>query len=141
MKVKTRTIIVLSMTLILGIMIGWIGGNIFRKDFYEERMRHFRNPERFVDNFERIIQPTDEQRDKLRQIFQAHHEKTLKMGEKFRQSMKSNFDSIKTEVDSLLTTEQKEKLEKFLERQDRIERRFPPPPPPDRPDEFRNRTR
>lgn len=120
MKVKTRTIMVLIGTLLIGVIIGVISTNLMHFKRLEDRMKGFRDPDKFIERIEKSIEPTEDQREKLREILYAHHKKIVETGEEFRSRMRVNSDSLKIQLNSVLTDEQIEKMERLFKRRDRF---------------------
>lgn len=121
MKTRSKTILVLFVTLLIGMVLGaqihsiWMWHNFRRMAF---RMR---TPDGFIERFERIIEPTEEQREAIRKLLEKHHEKLIR----FRRDFPAMMDSLRKDMDAILTEEQKARLREGL--------RFrgePPPGPP-----------
>lgn len=154
MKTKTKTVLLLILTFILGSVTGAVVQGYWMRQSMKRFNRHMRTPEGFSHRFFEIIEPTDEQRIEIRKILKKHHEKMMQYHREFPARM----DSLKKELDSVLTGEQKEKLKKARwlkrrpgrrpERDDRPDRHDhfgsmndslihpPPSPPPPGPDDF-----
>jgi hypothetical protein len=141
MKTQVKTASILLGTFLAGGILGFVlHGTLIRKDFREHALR-MRTPEGFIHRFEKVIDPTDEQRKEIRKLLRDHFEEMVQHQETFR----SRMDSLKKDIDALLTEEQRERLKKdsLLEREpDRDSRKhggrpphpFDPPPPPFPPD-------
>jgi len=65
MKKTTRTTLMLSSVLILGIIIGFVGASSWLHYNQKKRFTHFRKGEGFVVEMEKMIDPLPEQRDSL----------------------------------------------------------------------------
>ncbi|MBN2102529.1 hypothetical protein JW835_00645 [bacterium] len=145
MKTMTKTVVLLILTFVLGVISGAVLQGFLIRQHIKKFNRHMRTPEGFIERFERIIDPTDEQRKEIRAILEKHHQKMMQFHKEFPMHM----DSLKTDLDSILTEEQKEKLKKMrpfikkkqpdkdLKRWHRWKEKdsdshppFPPPPPP-----------
>lgn len=134
MNIKIKTTLIILITFI----IGMLAGAMITQAYLKYRMKKFLSmdmPAGFAAHFERIIEPTDEQRKALREILYKYGEKLSKMREKIRQEFLPINKAMEEELNSVLTPEQKKRLE------DRFFRRGPggffrPPgekPPGDRP--------
>jgi hypothetical protein len=110
MKTQTKLISMLIVTLLIGMVLGFIGHGIFFRDQFKRRAQRMRTPEGFMERFEQVIQPTDEQRTEIRKILQRHYERMMQQQNAFRESM----DTFKKDLDSLLTSEQRERLQENL---------------------------
>lgn len=119
MKTKTRSILVLIGALLIGAFIGVISSNLIYNKRLDDRIRGFRNPDKFIERIEKVIEPTEAQREKLREILYAHHDKFVKTGKEFRSRMKANSDSLKAKLENILTDEQNEKMKSLFKRRER----------------------
>lgn len=106
MKTRSKTILVLFVTLLIGMILGaqlhsiWMWHNFRRMTF---RMR---TPDGFIERFERIIEPTEEQREAIRKVLKKHHGKLIR----FQKDFPAMMDSLRKDMDSILTEEQKARL-------------------------------
>ena len=116
MDVKIKSSLVLTITLILGIIIGAVGSGMMRNYFFEKKMENFRSPRGFIRHLERVIQPDSTQRVQLREklLSQQQHFNHLSM--QFRTEMDSLNEEFQNELKDILTEEQQERLSRFLER-------------------------
>jgi hypothetical protein len=142
MKVKTSLIIIATL------IFGMICGALLSRAYLHHRIRRavvMVNPNRFMPFLERVIDPTPEQREQIRTIIQDHAGEVLDIRRDFEKNMTSSFESLRKELDSVLTPGQKKRLERSIRerrpwmRRDRprLPRRkvpFDPPPnfPPDK---------
>jgi hypothetical protein len=124
MSIRTKTILVIIATLIIGMVLGVLmGGPIMRHHF--ERPPKFTQPERskhFVTLFERLIQPRDTQREAVVEILNKYSKRIEGLDSRHRLEMQALFDSMQTELSPILTEEQKAQLTERL--------KWPPGPPP-----------
>jgi Spy/CpxP family protein refolding chaperone len=143
-KIKTASIIIL--TLLIGIVFGFL---LSRAYMHHRIKRAFAmiDPSRFIATFEHTINPTPEQREQIRKIIQKHAKGVAELQKNLREGMESSFESLRKELDAILTPEQKRRLEEMMKnrrpwpRRDRgpwppRERPFPgpqkKPPPPEK---------
>lgn len=115
----------LKMTFIIIIILafGIITGAMLNRAISQNRIRSIlskRRPEVFVPVYEKILEPDTAQSKLVRDILNKHAKRISKIHENFRKELESSFESMKAELDPILTPEQKKQLE----------RRVPPPPPP-----------
>jgi hypothetical protein len=106
MKTRTKTILLLITIFLLGMFSGAIVQKILIRKEFRSFSHRVQNPELFVKRFEAIIEPTPEQQKQIREVLEKHHEKMLEFHRKFPMRM----DSLRQELDSILTAEQKKKL-------------------------------
>jgi septal ring factor EnvC (AmiA/AmiB activator) len=145
MKTKYKTIGLLFGTLVVGILVGMLLHATFLRSQFRKHIHKIRTEDGFIQRFEDLIQPTEEQRVQLETVLKKHFEEMDKQRDVFRALM----DSLKADIDSVLTEEQRQRLQKnmFLERSKSPRRppfpqhdfMEPPPggPPPEPPDNRR----
>jgi Spy/CpxP family protein refolding chaperone len=133
MNIKVKTALIIISTLIIGIIFGAL---LSRAYLHQRIKRAFTmvNPDRFMTFFEQTISPTPEQHEQIKKIIREHAKTVSELQKNLREGMESSFESLRKELDSVLTPEQKERLEKMM----RDRRPWPPRdrrlwPPRDRP--------
>jgi hypothetical protein len=117
MSMKSKVTFIFVITLVLGIIVGFMLNRIYS----QRRVRNIlssRSPEFFVDFYERILEPDTEQSKMIREILDKYAKSISESRESFTSEMQSTFQSMKAEIDPILTPEQKERLKE----------RFPRPP-------------
>jgi hypothetical protein len=115
MNIKIKTTLIILITFI----IGMVAGSMITQAFLKYRMKKILSmnmPAGFADHFERIIEPTDEQRKALREILYKYGEKLSKMREKIRQEFLPINKAMEEELDAVLTPGQKKRLEERFSR-------------------------
>lgn len=122
MNTKSKGVIVILVTLVIGIVLGILAGGFFRQNMLKDRVARFRSPDFFIERLEKIVQPTAEQSELLREILREHHEKMFDQGERLRDQMRVMNDSLFSQLDTVLTEEQITQLKQRMERM----RPFPP---------------
>ena len=113
MNMKAKTTLIIISTLIIGIIIG----ALLSRAYLHHRIRRaftMVNPNRFMIFFEQTISPTPEQREQIRKIIQNHTKNLSELQKNLREGMELSFESLRKELDSVLTPEQKERLEKMM---------------------------
>jgi len=135
MKVKTKSVIVIVSTLIIGMILGSVITAAFIKNRAFDRMAELRNERGFVRRIERIIQPDENQEQKVREILGKHFEKMHQLGEEMRITFKTMNDSLIKDLEPILHPEQ---IERFKKRMERMKRFGGPPGKPHGPP-FRDR--
>lgn len=106
MKITTKTTMLLITTFLLGAICGAIVQGFIIKQGMKKFVQHMHTPGGFIERFERIIEPTDEQRKEIRTILRRHHRQMMRLQTEFPAQM----DSIRNELDAILTPEQKQRL-------------------------------
>ena len=140
MKTNTKTALVIIATLVIGILIGVLGSG-FMVHRFARRVPDMRHSEVFVERMIDIIEPAPEQEEEIRGILTRHAEQFTEITEGFRAETTTLMDSLRTELDSVLTDEQRARLEEKHRRFDKMmkhgrpfphgrpgDRRRPPPP-------------
>jgi hypothetical protein len=131
MNLKVKSSVIIIGTFVLGMIIG----SIFMRSFFgppemRDRIRELRKPEGFMENFERIIKPTDVQSEQIREILRSHFERVHKNSKEFRERFIQLNDSLRAELDPVLSEEQKARLDEMEKRFREHERpEFGPRPP------------
>ena len=125
MSVRGRAIGIIVGTLLIGVVIGAliVGPMVERHHF--KRIADLRTPKGFSERLEEIIEPDESQVDALRAVLARYGEDFDEVASRHRSEMKEMFDSLSADLDTLLTDEQKARLEK------RRGRRRPPGDPRD----------
>ena len=113
MNMKVKTTIIIIITLIFGIVLG----AMLNRSFTHRRIKRAFdavNPNRFTMILERAIDPTEEQKKQIREILQKHAKLVAELRKNLMQGMDTSMQSLKKELDSVLTPEQKERFEKMM---------------------------
>ena len=116
MNIKVKTTLIIIITLALGIFIG----AMLNRALLQHRIRSvfsMRNPNRLVPIYEEIIKPDTTQSELIREILIKHAQQTSEIRASFRQQMQSALESMRAEIEPLLTPTQKKRLKRrFLGR-------------------------
>jgi len=111
MKIETKTYLIIVLTLLIGMIIGALmTGAVVR-----HRVRRFMSlgrPDHLTARIERIIEPTAAQRDTVHQILMDHAQQFHEIHGRFESQLLALKDSLKKDLDPILTGEQKERLER-----------------------------
>ncbi len=113
MNIKVKTTLIILATLIIGIIFG----ALLSRAYLHHRIRQafiMVNPNRFMPFFEETISPTPEQSERINKIFEKHAQQVFELRKNFEKGMASSFESLRKELDSVLTPEQKKRLEKMM---------------------------
>jgi Spy/CpxP family protein refolding chaperone len=115
MTTKSKTTFIILGTLIIGIVIGALASGMWR----EKRIKKFsrmRPQQQFVETIEEIIKPDDAQRKAIEKVLEKRFEHIAQIRERHESEMMAVFDSLRQELNSLLTEEQLKRLEENLEK-------------------------
>lgn len=139
MSPRGKSILLLLATLAIGIVLGALL-NARLADHRIQRIESLRSQRGFTRYIERAIEPQDEaQREAVRDILQQSGERMNMHMRQSREQVRSILDSTRLALDSVLTDEQMEQLDRRLEERRRDGRpsrgrRGPPPSERVRPD-------
>lgn len=124
MNVKLKSILVISATLIIGMILGSLITAAFIKNRAFDRIADWRTERGFVQRIERIIQPDDAQKEQIKHILIRHFEKMHELGEKMRFNFEARSDSLIKDLEPVLRPDQ---ITRFKERMERMKRFGGPP--------------
>ena len=117
MNLKVKSSLIIVFTFILGMIVGIILiRSFFPPPKMIDRIAEGRTPRGFLDRFERVINPTESQREEIGKILRQHFEKMHNQSKKFRERFLQLNDSLRIELDPILSVEQKERFDKFEKR-------------------------
>lgn len=125
MKAKTKSFIIILVTLVIGIAIGFEISEILIKKRFDE-FKKVGAPRGFVDMFENIIKPDNIQKPAIDSILLRFHKGVEKIRTASMAQMDKRIDSLITELKPHLT---KEQIERFNNEMMRIKRGGPQPLP------------
>ena len=111
MKTETKTAVIIVVTLIIGMAIG----SLLPGAFIRHRTGRFmamREPEHLMGRIEDIIDPDESQREAVQEILHRHAERFHEIHSQFEAAMFALRDSLRKDLDSILTEEQKARLER-----------------------------
>jgi uncharacterized membrane-anchored protein YhcB (DUF1043 family) len=111
MNTKVKITLIIIVTLVIGIVLGAMLNRTFLR-YRIQRAFANRNPVGMVSFMERNIQPTPDQREQIREILEKHRIKSQEIRDRFLEEMQSVFESMETELDPILTPEQKKRLKR-----------------------------
>lgn len=111
MKMETKTVLIVLGILIIGMIIGALITGAFARHRVG-RFTSMREPGRLSARVERIIDPDESQREAVREILRKHSERFQEIHSQFEGEMLALRDSLREDLDPILTDEQKERLER-----------------------------
>jgi len=133
MKTETKTVSILIFIFILGILLGVVVDRTIVENQMKNRMRRFRNPGMIGHMLERVIQPTAEQRVKIEKILEKYSERMFKARQQAMEDVAVTMDSLRKDLEPILTEEQKKRMEEHrmrFEFRGRGKGRYPGPKGP-----------
>lgn len=109
MIMKTKAIVVLVLTLVIGFILGMLTSAQIRHSRMKE-MRTFFSGKDYAEMMMNVIQPDEVQKAKLEEVMGRYYKTTRNMQSDFRTDFDSVTTSFKKEIDTLLTAEQLERV-------------------------------
>ena len=116
MNTKTKSTLVLTGILILGIIIGALGSSLFTHRMWNDRVSRFRTSEGFTQRILERIDPDPDKREAVKKILIDEHKKLTQKYEQTRLQIEVYTDSVLLELKPLLTEEQMERATRYLKR-------------------------
>lgn len=119
MTPKVKSSILLISTLIIGMLLGALV-NARVAEQRVQQIESLRSQRGFVQYLERGIKPVDDQqRAEIRTVLQRTQERMGLHMRQSRQEVRAILDSMRTELDTVLTDEQMRRLERHLQQRSR----------------------
>lgn len=112
---KTKPIILVIITLILGFVLGMLTSAQLRLHRLKP-VRVYFSEERFREGFYNIIQPDEQQRARIEVILDKYAKLNSELQNEFRKDLESNMKSFRKELDANLTKEQIVRLKEMDDR-------------------------
>ena len=126
-NVNFKSALIIITTLLIGVAIGFELSEISVKKRFE-KLDSFRGPQGFIQIFQDIIKPNDDQRNKVSSILLKYHDKIDKITQAGMNDVSLKLDSMAVELKQILNEEQKARLDEEMQRM----KRMPVPPKMDR---------
>jgi hypothetical protein len=112
---KTRLILVVLVTLIIGFVLGMLTSAQIRNHRLKP-VRVFFSEERFRDGFFKAIQPDEQQKEKISLILDKYARINSELQNNFRKELDASMKEFRKELDLNLTKEQLGRLKEMDER-------------------------
>lgn len=109
---KTKTILVLFLTLIIGFVLGMLTSAQIRYTKLRP-VKVFFSEERFREGFYQTIKPDEQQKALIEPILDKYAIINSEIQGKFRKEMESSVKNFRKEIDSKLTKEQLDRLKEM----------------------------
>jgi hypothetical protein len=121
---KTKPILILIATLIIGFLLGMLASAQIRSHRLNP-VRFFFSEDRFREGFYRIIQPDDQQKVKIDIVLDKYAKINSELQHNFHKEFEANMNAFKQEMDSYLTKDQISRLRDMDEqRQEMVRKRW-----------------
>jgi hypothetical protein len=130
MNMKVKTSIILLFTLLIGIMLGVFLDRTIMRIRFQQKFHEVRKARGITRLLENLIRPDESQYEAVKNILEKYSKRLHAQREKSFQQMDAVMDSLRAELDQILTDEQKARLKKDMERMKGMRERGPMPPPP-----------
>ena len=109
MTSKSKATVIIIVTLLVGITLGFLGYGVFEKNkFHNKSSGHTK--EAFIQKMNQIIKPDTSQEQPLTAILERHHQIMKSTMDRHRDEMKALRDSLDSELSTILNQEQKARL-------------------------------
>lgn len=117
MKAQTKSALLLFATLLVGVLIGGFGASALHNKRMEEIRTTFERRGSISDMYEEVIQPTDEaQRTQIRAVLEQSETRFRSVRKECGEQFSASRDSMRTNLNALLTPDQQTRLDEWLER-------------------------
>lgn len=131
-KTNTKTFIIILVTLIIGIAIGFEVSEILIKKRFDE-FKNIRQPRGIVDIFGNIIKPDEKQKPVIDSLVFNFHKKADKIMNNSRKEIDKLLDTLRIELKPYLDKDQIKRFEDEMNRMKKFvpndsTRKGPPPP-------------
>jgi len=128
MNMKFKTTLILVFTLLIGIILGFFIDRTIMRFQFQKRFAEVRKERGITRLLEDLIRPDESQYEAIKDILEKYSKRLHDQREKSFQEMNVVIDSMRAELDQILTDEQKARLKKDMERMKRMRGRRPGPP-------------
>ena len=134
MNIRAKSSLILIFTLIIGILLGVLVDRTLLHRSFEQRIARMRGPGGFIHLFERVLEPTEAQKEKIRKVLDSYSERLTILEKQSRKNFTAVMDSLIQDLQPILSDEQKQRLKELIERRGkrRAGRGRPHGPPPER---------
>jgi hypothetical protein len=119
---KTKPILVIIVTLIIGFVIGMLTSAQIRYHKLKP-VRVYFSEERFRDGFYNTIQPDEQQKAKIELVLNKYAKINGELQSNFRKELDTSMKDFRKEIDANLTKEQIARLKEMDERRQQMTRR------------------
>jgi hypothetical protein len=111
---KAKLVILVIVTLAIGFLLGMLTSAQVRYQKLKPVKVYF-SEDRFRDGFYKVIQPDEEQKEKIDPILKKYARISSKLQDDFRKELDSSMKAFKKDIDPLLTEDQLMRLKEMDE--------------------------
>jgi len=115
MKPGVKATAILMATLVLGIVLGFVGHGTW-EHYRNDRPDRRPGPGGFIERMERILQPDSLNADTIHAVLVLHQARFLDVNKEQRAAMQAMMDSLITDLRGLVPEDRIERLEQIRER-------------------------
>lgn len=109
-NVRTKTVLVLIGTLVLGMVLGALLTGVFVRHRIHH-LRQLRTPAGFTQEMMQAIEPTGpDQREALRKALKSHVQRMREIRERYRKELRAEVDSMHAAAEKLMTPKQQQRM-------------------------------
>ena len=130
MNMKLKTTLIILFTLLIGIILGMLIDRTIMRFRFQKKFAEARQARGITRLLENLIRPDESQYEAVKDILEKYSKRLHDHREKSFQEMNVVIDSMRAELDQILTDAQKARLKKDMERMKRMRGRRPGPPMP-----------
>ena len=128
MNMKVKTTLIILFTLLIGIILGMLIDRTIMRFRFQKKFAEARQARGITRLLENLIRPDESQYEAVKDILEKYSKRLHDHREKSFQEMNVFIDSMRAELDQILTDEQKARIKKDMERIERMRGRRPGPP-------------
>jgi predicted PurR-regulated permease PerM len=135
MSPRSRAVVIIICTLLIGLAIGTLIVAPMLARHHFRRVARLRTTDGFVSRLEEKIEPSPGQAEAVKGILTRYGEELNRISSEHHTELSTMLDSMKAELDPILTEEQKERLARRerhrrpFDHEERPEKGKRPPPP------------
>lgn len=115
MNIQVKSSLIIIFTLTIGLFLGVLIDRTIMRGQFEKRVGKMRSPEGFIHMMERIIEPDESQREDIRKILDKYSNRFHEIASNSHTKMAAVMDSLRIELEPVLTGEQKARLKNRME--------------------------
>lgn len=124
MSIRAKTVFIIVITLVIGILIGALVLVPPIAKHHFKRIASMRRPEGFIKGMEHIIRPSESQAESVNEVLDRYSRQFDEINERHHLEMTALMDSLRNDLTPILTDEQNDRLDTIARRA----RRFMHPP-------------
>lgn len=114
MNIHLKSSIIIIVTLLIGVLLGVIISGPFIHSRFEDRLARMKTAHGFADRLAHIIEPDSTQRKAVEEILSQHSQMIHAIMDRSRDQIAAVTDSMLADLDTVLTDEQKKRLDEHF---------------------------